>query len=137
MSVNIVAIFGDTRFSINRGAPGIANHSRSSDSKRQCRYKLSTVVNMLSSSSCYTFVSLDNLISTADNFKSAPAEEIKQDLFLKFMNKLAIWDYYGVSRDAWLALSDLDKIEKINRYYFDMKSRSSSGKNCFILFVLV
>ena len=76
---------------------------------------------------------MDNLISAADNFKSAPAEEINQDSFLDFINKLAIWDYYGVSRDAWLALSGLNKREKINRYYFDMKSRSSGGKNHFFL----
>ena len=88
----------------------------------------------MGNSSNSTFVGMDNLISAADNFKSAPAEEIKQELFLDFMNKLAIWDYYGVSRDSWLALSDLDKREKIHRYYLDMKSRSSGGKNLFSFF---
>ena len=80
---------------------------------------------------------MGNLISAADNFNSAPTEEIKQDLFLDYMNKLPIWDFFGVSKDGWLAISDLDKRDKIHRYYFDMKSRSSSGKNLFSFFVLV
>ena len=72
---------------------------------------------------------MDNLIKTADNFQSTPAEEIRQDLFVEYMNKIAIWDYYGISRDVYLACSENEKREKISKYYFDMKSRSSSGKS--------
>ena len=124
-------LFDSAGLCINRGQTLVGNLSMASDSTHQCRYKLSMVVNTLNSSVCYTFVGMDNLIGAADNFKSAPAEEIEQDLFLDFMNKLAIWDYYGISRYAWLALSDLDKREKMHRYYFDMKSRSSGSKNLF------
>ena len=69
---------------------------------------------------------MDNLIRAADNFQGSAAsvEEIKQDLFIKFMNKIPIWDYYGVSREFYLALHDAEKREKITKYYFDMKSRS-------------
>ena len=44
------------------------------------------------------------------------------------MNKIAIWDYYGVSREQYLALSDAEKCERISKYYYDMKSRSAGGK---------
>ena len=69
---------------------------------------------------------MDNLIRAADNFQGSAAsvEEIKQDLFIKFMNKIPIWDYYAVSREFYLALHDAEKREKITKYYFDMKSRS-------------
>ena len=77
---------------------------------------------------------MDKLVQMVDNFQSAPAEEIIQELFVNFMNKIAIWDYYGMSRDAYLACSDSDKRDKINKYYFDMKSRSSSGKHIFYFF---
>ena len=73
-----------------------------------------------------------SLIKAADNFQSAPAEEIKQDLFVEFMNKIAIWDYYGISRNAYLACSENNKREKISKYYFDMKSRSAGGKVYFL-----
>ena len=77
---------------------------------------------------------MDNLVKMVDNFQSVPAEEISQDLFADFMNKIAIWDEYGISRDAYLACPDSDKRDKINKYYFDMKSRSSSGKRIFYFF---
>ena len=77
---------------------------------------------------------MDNLIRAADNFQASAAsvEEIKHDLFVKFMNKIPIWDYYGVCRESYLALHDAEKREKITKYYFDMKSRSDS-KNLFFL----
>ena len=71
---------------------------------------------------------MDSLIKAADNFQSTSVEEIKQELFVEFMNKMPIWDYYGVSREQYLALSDAEKQERIGKYYFDMKSSSAGGK---------
>ena len=105
---------------------------------RLCRYTTSTIINCVNSSACYTFTAMDSLIKSADNFHQlAPGEEIKQELFVEFMNKIAIWDYYGVSREAYLTLSDVEKRERISKYCFDMKSRSSGGKTYFLFFVLV
>ena len=69
---------------------------------------------------------MDNLIKAADNFQGSTAsvEEIKQDLFVEFMNKIPIRDYYVVRRECYLALHDAEKREKITKYYFHMKSRS-------------
>ena len=54
---------------------------------------------------------MDNLIRAADNFQGSAAsvEEIKHDLFVEFMNKIPIWDYYGVSRASYLALHGAEK----------------------------
>ena len=102
------------------------------ESAHQCRYKLSTVIISVNSSTSYNFSGMDTLIMTADNFQSAPAKEIKQKLFVEYINKIARWDYCGISRDTYLACSDSDKREIISKYYFDMKSRSAGGK--FIIF---
>ena len=79
---------------------------------------------------------MDNLIRAADNFQGSAAsvEEIKKDLFLKFMNKIPIWEYYGVTKEFYLALADAEKREKITKYYFDMKSRSDGKNPSFFVF---
>ena len=102
------------------------------ESAHQCRYKLSTVIISVNSSASYNFSGIDTLIMTADNFQSVPAKEIKQKLFVEYINKIAMWDYCGISRDTYLACSDSDKQEKISKYYFDMKSRSAGGKVYFL-----
>ena len=81
------------------------------------QYKLSTVINSSKSTSCYTFVAMDSLIKAADNFQYSSAEEINQELFMEFMNKVAIWDYFGMTRNHYLALSNAEKHEKITKYY--------------------
>ena len=69
---------------------------------------------------------MDSLMKAIDNYQVAPSnEQIDEGLFLQYMNKLPIWDYFGVSREVYLAFSDTDKRAKINSYYYDMKSRSS------------
>ena len=72
---------------------------------------------------------MENILKAADNFQVTSVEEqtINETLFLEFMNKVTIWDY--------LALSEAEKCEKINKYYFDMKSRSIVGKNIFVCLV--
>ena len=107
----------------------VKNHSMAEESVPS--YKLSTVFNSVTSSGSYNFTGMDKLVKMVDNFQSAPAEVISQKIFVNFMNKIAIWDYCGMTRDAYLACSDSDKVYKINKYYFDMKSRSSSGKRTF------
>ena len=60
------------------------------------QHKLSIVINSSKPTSCYTFVAMDSLIKAADNFQSTPAEEINQELFMEFMNKVPIWDYFAL-----------------------------------------
>ena len=66
----------------------VKNHSIAEDSVPS--YKLSTVFNSVTSSASYNFTGMDNLVKMVDNFQSAPAEEISQDLFVSFMNKIVI-----------------------------------------------
>ena len=39
---------------------------------------------------------MKNILKAAENFQVAPVEEtINKSLFLEFMNKVAIWDYFA------------------------------------------
>ena len=69
----------------------------------------------------------------ADNFQKT-TEEVDTETFVEFINKICIWDYFGMSREANVALSSIEKRDKINKYYFDMKARVNSGKLNFFLF---
>ena len=73
---------------------------------------------------------MDSLIKVAENFdqKSSIEEPLDQKLFVEFMKKVAIWDYYGITKQAYVAMSEQEKRDKISKYYSDMKSRQSTGE---------
>ena len=59
---------------------------------------------------------MDNILKAAENFQVAAVEEsINESLFLEFMNKVAIWDYYGITKAHYLTLGESDKRDKINK----------------------
>ena len=46
---------------------------------------------------------MENILKVAENFQVAAVEEsINESLFLEFMNKVAIWDYYGITKAHYL-----------------------------------
>ena len=50
---------------------------------------------------------MENILKAAENFQVAPVEEtINESLFLEFMNKVAIWDYFGISKAYYLTLAE-------------------------------
>ena len=52
------------------------------------------------------------------------------------MNKVTIWDYFGISKAHCLTLAEFEKRDKITKYYLDMKSRNNTGKmNIFLFFI--
>ena len=79
---------------------------------------------------------MENLMKAAENFEQATVEEaFDENLFIEFMKKVAIWDYFAISKQAYLSLSEKEKRDKISKYYSDMNARESSGKRLFF-FVL-
>ena len=44
------------------------------------------------------------------------------------MKKVAIWDYFAISKQNYLVMSEKEKRERISKYYSEMKSRQSTGK---------
>ena len=76
---------------------------------------------------------MENILKAAENFQVAPVEEtINESLFLEFMNKVAIWDYFGISKAHYLTLAESEKRDKITKYYLDMKSCNNTGKMFFL-----
>lgn len=73
----------------------------------------------------------------AANFESETTveETFDENLFIEFMKKIPIWDYFAIARAHYLTLPEEEKKEKISRYYSDMKSRKNGGK-LFCFFVL-
>ena len=82
---------------------------------------------------------MENLMKAAENFEQATVEEaFDENLFIEFMKKVAIWDYFAISKQTYLAMSEKEKTDRISEYYCDMKSRQSTGKQYkfFYLFIL-
>ena len=73
---------------------------------------------------------MDSLIKAAENFeqKTSIEESFDEKLFLEFMKKVAIWDYFAITKQTYLSMSEQEKRDKISKYYSDMKSRQSTGE---------
>ena len=70
-------------------------------------------------------------MKAAENFeqKTSIEESLDEKLFLNFMKKVAIWDYFAITKQTYLAMSEQEKREKISKYYSDMKSRQSTSES--------
>ena len=66
---------------------------------------------------------MDFLLKASENFEQVN-NEFDEKVFIEFMKQVTIWDYYGLSKDKYLALPEPEKRVKISQYYFDMKSKS-------------
>ena len=73
---------------------------------------------------------MDSLMKVVENFeqKTSIEESIDEKLFIEFMKKVAIWDYFAITKQTYLAMSEQEKRDKISKYYADMKSRQSTGE---------
>ena len=47
------------------------------------------------------------------------------------MKQITIWNFFGISKDKYLAMPEEEKRVKISQYYSDMKSRGA-GEFCFV-----
>ena len=75
---------------------------------------------------------MDLLLKATENFEQV---NFDQETFLEFMKRVTIWEYFGLSKDSYLALPESEKRLKICQYYSDMKSKSVGGKFSFCLVV--
>ena len=75
---------------------------------------------------------MDSLPKASENFEQV-SNEFDEKLFVEFMKKVTIWDFYGISKEQYLAIQEQEKRIKISQYYSDMKSKQSTGE--FVFFV--
>ena len=76
-------------------------------------------------------------MKAAENFEQETSVEevLDEKLFIEFMKKVPIWDYFAISKQVYLSMSEKEKRDKISKYYSGMKSRQSNGKSISFLFV--
>ena len=65
---------------------------------------------------------MDSLIKAAQNFEQV-TDDFDEEVFLKFMKQITIWDFYNISKEEYLAMSEQEKRLKISNYYSNMKSK--------------
>ena len=59
-------------------------------------------------------------MKAAENFEETSVEEtFDENFFIKFMKKVAIWDYFAISKETYLSMSEKEKRERISKYYSD------------------
>ena len=75
-------------------------------------------------------------MKAAENFVETTSieENFGEKTFVDFMKKVSIWDYYCISKQVFLEMSEKEKREKISNYYSDMNSRKSTGEFSFFFF---
>ena len=74
---------------------------------------------------------MDSLLNATENFKQVDFDEKS---FLEFMRQVTVWEYFGLSRDNFLALPEPEKRVKISQYYCDMKSKGAGEFSFCCLF---
>ena len=74
---------------------------------------------------------MDSLLKASENFEQVDFDE---KTFLSFMKQVTIWEYFGLSKSDYVALSESEKRVKICQYYSDMKSKGA-GESFFCLIV--
>ena len=73
---------------------------------------------------------MDSLLKASQNFEQVN-DEFDEKLFIEFMKQITIWNFFGISKDKYLAMPEEEKRVKISQYYSDMKSRGA-GEFCFV-----
>ena len=86
---------------------------------------------------------MDSLLKAAENFVDEPKtdETFDESLFVEFMRKIPIWEFFCISKQVYLNMAEKEKRDKISRYYSAMKNRhvpaGEFNLNSFCSFFLV
>ena len=77
---------------------------------------------------------MDSLIKASENFEQVKniEETLNESLFLEFMRKVPIWDFFCIDKEEYLKMTEEEKKQKISHYYSAMQSRRVSDGKFFI-----
>ena len=56
---------------------------------------------------------MDSLVKASENFEQV-SNEFDEKLFIEFMKKITIWDFYSISKEQYLAIPEQEKRFKIS-----------------------
>ena len=73
---------------------------------------------------------MNRLLNVTENFEQADFDE---KTFLDFMKQVTVWEYFGLSKDSFVALPESEKRIKISKYYIEMKNKTTGGNGEFCL----
>ena len=73
---------------------------------------------------------MDSLLKVSENFEQVN-NEFDEKVFVEFMKQITIWDFFGISKDKYLALPESEKRVKISQYYSEMIS-NDAGEFSFV-----
>ena len=65
-------------------------------------------------------------MKAAENFveeTSKTEETFDESLFVEFMRKVPIWEFFCITKQVYLDMTEKEKREKISKYYSAMKNR--------------
>ena len=79
-------------------------------------------------------------MKAAENFveeTSKPEETFDESLFVEFMRKVPIWEFFCITKQVYLNMTEQEKRDKISSYYSAMKNRHvQSGEFLFVYICL-
>ena len=67
---------------------------------------------------------MDLLLKASHEFEQV-SNDFNENVFLEFMKQITIWDFFGISKEKYLAMPELEKRAKISQYCSNMKQKSS------------
>ena len=68
---------------------------------------------------------MDALLKASESFDQADFDE---KTFVKYMQQVAIWEYFGLSKNQYVALPESEKRNKIYQYCIEMKQKGDIGE---------
>ena len=74
---------------------------------------------------------MDLLLNATENFDQ---DDFNEKTFLEFMKQVTVWEYFGLSKDVFLALPESEKRIRISKYYIEMKNKGA-GEFSFCLII--
>ena len=74
---------------------------------------------------------MDLLLNATETFDQ---DNFNEKTFIEFMKQVTVWEYFGLSKDTFLALPESEKRIKLSKYYFEMKNRDTGGKFFCLIF---
>ena len=77
---------------------------------------------------------MDFLIKASESFDQA---DFDVKTFEKFMQQVAIWDYFGLRKNEYVALPESEKRIKIYQYYIDMQQKNTVGEFCLFVYLFL
>ena len=81
---------------------------------------------------------MDSLMKAAENFveeTSKSEETFDGSLFVEFMRKVPIWEFFCITKQVYLNMTEQEKRDKISSYYSAMKNRHVPAGEFYIYFI--